>query len=46
MLGQLKNGKDVTLKDGRVIRSRDVVGNSSPASSYLILDVPEVDFQL
>ena len=42
MLGQLKSGHDVTLKDGRIVRSKDVVGNSSPASSYLILDVPEV----
>ena len=42
MLGKLKNGQDVTLEDGRVIRSSEVVGHSSPASSYLVLDVPEV----
>ena len=44
MLGRLKKGEDVTLEDGRVIRSLDVVGQSSPASSYLVIDLPEVEY--
>ena len=44
MLGKLKAGKDVTLDDGRVIRSEDVVGQSSPASSYLVIDVPDLEY--
>ena len=44
MLGRLKNGEDVALEDGRVIRSLDVVGQSSPASSYLVIDLPEVEY--
>ena len=44
MLGKLKNGEDVSLPDGRVIRSQDVVGLASPASSYLVIDVPEVEY--
>ena len=44
MLGRLKAGEDVTLEDGRVIRSQDVVGQASPASSYLVIDLPELEY--
>ena len=44
VLGQLKSGQDVTLEDGRVVKSTDVVGEASPASSYLILDLPSMEY--
>ena len=44
MLGKLKAGQDVTLPDGRIIRSEEVVGLSSPASSHLVIDVPELEY--
>eukprot|EP00092_Neocalanus_flemingeri_P001499 GFUD01001600.1.p1 GENE.GFUD01001600.1~~GFUD01001600.1.p1 ORF type:complete len:865 (+),score=362.31 GFUD01001600.1:341-2935(+) len=43
-LGQLKAGKDVTLEDGRLIRSCDVVGDMAPPSSFLVLDVPDLEY--
>ena len=43
-LGELKAGQDVTLEDGRLVRSQDVVGDSAPASSYLVLDLPAPEY--
>jgi ribonuclease Z len=37
LYGQLKNGRDVTLPDGTVIRSSDVVGPSRPGRIVTIL---------
>jgi len=44
LLGQLKAGQDVTLEDGRFIRSCDVVAGTAPPSSYLVLDVPDLEY--
>jgi len=44
ILGQLKNGQDVTLDNGKIVRSSDVLGDSSPPSTFLILDVPELNY--
>eukprot|EP00090_Calanus_glacialis_P004185 TRINITY_DN13097_c0_g1_i2.p1 TRINITY_DN13097_c0_g1~~TRINITY_DN13097_c0_g1_i2.p1 ORF type:complete len:896 (-),score=340.30 TRINITY_DN13097_c0_g1_i2:90-2777(-) len=44
MLGMLKAGKDVTLDDGRVVRSCDVVGDMAPPSTFLVLDVPDLEY--
>merc|ERR1719483_1725524 len=40
----LKAGKDVTLDDGRVVRSCDVVGDTAPPSSSLVLDIPGLEY--
>ena len=44
MLGLLKAGKDVTLDNGTVVKSADVVGESSPSSAFLILDIPDMEY--
>ena len=44
MLGMLKAGKDVTLDDGRLVRSCDVVGDAAPPSSFLVLDIPDLEY--
>jgi len=44
LFGQLKAGKDITLEDGRVIRSQDVLAHSSPASSSVVIEVPEPEY--
>jgi len=44
MLGLLKAGKDVTLEDGRIVRSSDVVGDTSPSSSFLVIDIPDMEY--
>jgi len=44
MLGLLKAGKDVTLDDGRIVKSSDVVGDTSPPSSFLVIDIPDVEY--
>ena len=44
LFGQLKAGKDITLEDGRLVRSVDVLGNNSPVSSSIVLEVPSVDY--
>ena len=43
-LGKLKRGEDVTLENGTVVKSSDVVGEASPPSAYLILDLPDNNF--
>ena len=44
MLGMLKAGKDVTLDDGRVVKSSDVVAHAAPPSSFLVLDIPDLEY--
>jgi hypothetical protein len=39
--GKLKSGEDVTLEDGRVVRSADVVGDAAPPASYIVLEIPD-----
>ncbi|KAF8791952.1 Zinc phosphodiesterase ELAC protein 2 like protein [Argiope bruennichi] len=41
---QLKNGEDVVLPSGRMIRSADVLDASCPAMTVLIVDCPSEDF--
>ena len=40
-LGKLKSGEDVTLADGRVVRSADVVADMAPPSSYIVIEIPD-----
>ncbi|XP_017111031.1 ribonuclease Z, mitochondrial [Drosophila elegans] len=44
LLGQLKNGQDITLPCGKVVRSADVTEASETALSFGFLDVPSVDY--
>lgn len=37
LYGRLKSGEDITLEDGRVIRSSDVTGNPSPGRIIVVL---------
>ncbi|SPP74092.1 ribonuclease Z, mitochondrial [Drosophila guanche] len=40
LLGQLKNGHDITLPDGKTVRSVDVTEPGETALSFVFLDVP------
>ncbi|XP_016969832.2 ribonuclease Z, mitochondrial [Drosophila rhopaloa] len=44
LLGQLKNGQDITLPCGTVVRSADVTEASETALSFVFLDVPSVEY--
>lgn len=44
LLARLKEGKDVTLEDGSIVRSEDVVGPEIPGCYFLISDCPSVDY--
>jgi len=44
LLGELKNGKDITLPDGTVVLSADVSEPSETALSFVFLDVPSEDY--
>ena len=37
-------GKDVTLEDGTVVRSCDVMGDAAPSSTFLVLDVADLEY--
>ena len=40
MRGQLVRGEDVTLPDGRVIKSSDVVGETQKGARFIVIDCP------
>ncbi|EDS28618.1 ribonuclease Z, mitochondrial [Culex quinquefasciatus] len=40
LLGQLKNGNDVTLPDGKVVKSSDVRGPNDPGPVFIFIDIP------
>jgi hypothetical protein len=40
LLGRLKAGEDVTLKDGRIIRSQDVCSPDDPGPVFLVVECP------
>ncbi|XP_055594347.1 ribonuclease Z, mitochondrial-like [Uranotaenia lowii] len=44
LLGQLKNGKDVTLPDGKVVKSSEVRGPDDPGPVFIFLDIPDVAY--
>ncbi|XP_016946830.1 ribonuclease Z, mitochondrial [Drosophila biarmipes] len=44
LLGELKNGKDITLPDGTVVLSADVSESSETALSFVFLDVPSEEY--
>lgn len=44
LLGQLKNGQDVTLPDGRVVKAAEVKGPDDPGPVFIFLDVPDEEY--
>ncbi|XP_052864541.1 ribonuclease Z, mitochondrial [Anopheles cruzii] len=44
LLGQLKNGNDVTLPDGRVVRSSDVRAPDDPGPVFIFIDIPSEEY--
>ncbi|XP_050085993.1 ribonuclease Z, mitochondrial [Anopheles aquasalis] len=44
LLGQLKNGNDVTLPDGRLVRSCDVRAPDDPGPVFIFLDIPSEEY--
>lgn len=44
LLGQLKNGIDVTLPDGRIVKANDVRGAAMPGSVFIFVDVPDESY--
>uniref|UniRef100_A0A182Q3L6 Zinc phosphodiesterase ELAC protein 2 n=1 Tax=Anopheles farauti TaxID=69004 RepID=A0A182Q3L6_9DIPT len=44
LLGQLKNGNDITLPDGRIVRSCDVRAPDDPGPVFMFLDIPEREY--
>jgi len=44
LLGKLKAGEDVTLPDGRVVKSSDVMEDSGPKLSSLVLEIPDLGY--
>ncbi|OXU19872.1 hypothetical protein TSAR_013862 [Trichomalopsis sarcophagae] len=43
-LGKLKAGEDITLPDGRVIKSKDVVSPSQIGPLFIVLECPDEDW--
>nr|XP_029727345.1 LOW QUALITY PROTEIN: ribonuclease Z, mitochondrial-like [Aedes albopictus] len=44
LLGQLKNGNDVTLPDGTVVKSSDVRGPDDPGPVFIFIDIPSEEY--
>uniref|UniRef100_A0A182S923 Zinc phosphodiesterase ELAC protein 2 n=1 Tax=Anopheles maculatus TaxID=74869 RepID=A0A182S923_9DIPT len=44
LLGQLKNGNDITLPDGRVVRSADVRAPDDPGPVFMFIDIPSREY--
>ncbi|KAG8174497.1 hypothetical protein JTE90_000196, partial [Oedothorax gibbosus] len=44
LLGDLKNGKDITLPSGKLVRSKDVVSEEEVCPLFLVVECPSEDF--
>ncbi|XP_058121593.1 ribonuclease Z, mitochondrial [Anopheles coustani] len=44
LLGQLKNGNDITLPDGRIVKSSDVRAPDDPGPVFIFLDIPSREY--
>lgn len=44
LLGILKNGEDITLPNGQIVRSQDVVAPIDPGPIFIILECPSLDY--
>ncbi|XP_064644718.1 zinc phosphodiesterase ELAC protein 2-like [Lineus longissimus] len=43
-IGQLKNGSEITLPDGKVIKPDDVLSDQLPSQPFLIVECPSVEY--
>ncbi|CAG5092791.1 Similar to RNaseZ: Ribonuclease Z [Cotesia congregata] len=44
LLGQLKSGKDITLENGNIVKSLDVVDPPSSGPVFIVLECPDEDY--
>uniref|UniRef100_T1J1X8 Zinc phosphodiesterase ELAC protein 2 n=1 Tax=Strigamia maritima TaxID=126957 RepID=T1J1X8_STRMM len=44
LITKLKNGEDVTLENGKLVKSQDVFTPTTPPISFIIVDCPSVEF--
>ncbi|CAG5051844.1 unnamed protein product [Parnassius apollo] len=44
LLGQLKNGQDVVLPDGTLVKSKDVKTPDDPGPVFIVLEVPDISY--
>lgn len=44
LLGKLKNGIDVTLTDGTIVKAEDVRGPSYPGAVFIFIDIPDESY--
>lgn len=44
LLGQLKNGNDVSLPNGNVVKASDVRAPDDPGPAFVIIDVPSTEY--
>ncbi|GAB0087583.1 Ribonuclease Z [Sergentomyia squamirostris] len=44
LLGQLKNGMDITLPDGKVVKSSDVREPDDPGPLFIFIDIPDEEY--
>nr|AGC92712.2 Ribonuclease Z-like protein [Heliconius erato] len=44
MLGMLKNGQDVVLPDGTLVRSKDVKTPDDPGPVFIVMEVPDLSY--
>lgn len=44
LLGELKSGRDVTLPNGTVVKSSDVVSPEEPGPIFVVVEVPSEDY--
>lgn len=44
LLGQLKNGLDISLNDGTVVKADEVRGPSSPGAIFIFVDIPDESY--
>ncbi|CAN7994546.1 unnamed protein product [Ixodes pacificus] len=44
LLGELKNGRDVTLPNGTLVKSTDVVSPDEPGPVFIVVEVPSEEY--
>lgn len=44
LLGRLKSGKDIELKDGSVVKADDVRSPTDPGAAFIFVDIPSEDY--
>lgn len=44
LLGRLKSGRDIELKDGSIVKADDVRSATDPGAAFIFIDIPSVDY--